>query len=106
MNKGLEEGYSPLVKIFRLAAYKRACSHCGSVTLEEKQHSVVFLHSRAASLRALRLYAAYRQGRCILPGEQIKLTLVQSVTIAANYTASGNTPFCDSESRRGAFESL
>ena len=42
----------------------------------------------------------------ILPGEQIKLTLVQSVTIAANYTASGNTPFCDSESHRGAFESL
>ena len=41
----------------------------------------------------------------ILPGEQIKLTLVQSVTIAANYTASGNTPFCDSESRRGALES-
>ena len=31
----------------------------------------------------------------ILPGEQIKLTLVQSVTIAANYTASGNTPFCN-----------
>ena len=28
----------------------------------------------------------------ILPGEQIKLTLVQSGTIAANYTASGNTP--------------
>ena len=41
----------------------------------------------------------------ILPGEQIKLTLVQSVTIAANYTASGNTPFCDSESHRGALES-
>ena len=40
----------------------------------------------------------------ILPGEQITLTLVQSVTIAANYTASGNTPFCDSESHRGALE--
>ena len=38
----------------------------------------------------------------ILPGEQIKLTLVQSVTIAANNTASGNIPFCDSESHRGA----
>ena len=25
-------------------------SRCGSVTLEGKQHSVVFLHSRAASL--------------------------------------------------------
>ena len=44
-----------MTKIFRLAAYKRAWSHCGSVTLEGKQHSVVFLHSRAASLRALRL---------------------------------------------------
>ena len=41
----------------------------------------------------------------ILPGEQIKLTLVQSGTITANYTASGNTPFCDSESHRGALES-
>ena len=51
----MKEGYSPLAKIFRLAAYKRAWSHCGSVTLEGKQHSVVFLHSRAASLRALRL---------------------------------------------------
>ena len=58
-----EEGYSPLAKIFRLEAYKQAWSHCGSVTLEGKQHSVVFLHSRAASLRALRLYAAYRQSR-------------------------------------------
>ena len=41
----------------------------------------------------------------ILPGEQIKLTLVQSGTITANYTASGNTPFCDSKSHRGALES-
>ena len=32
----------------------------------------------------------------ILPGEQIKLTLVQIGTITANNTASGNTPFCDS----------
>ena len=40
----------------------------------------------------------------ILPGEQIKLTLVQIGTITANNTASGNTPFCDSESRRGALE--
>ena len=59
----MEEGYSSLTKIFRLDAYKRAWSHCGSVTLEGKQHLVVFLHSRAASLRALRLYAAYRQSR-------------------------------------------
>ena len=41
----------------------------------------------------------------ILPGEQIQLTLVQSVTIAANYTASGNTPFCERKTRRGALES-
>ena len=47
-------GYSPKAKICTLAAYKRAWSHCGSVTLEGKQHLVVFLHSRAASLRALR----------------------------------------------------
>ena len=38
----------------------------------------------------------------ILPGEQIKLNLVQIGTITANNTASGNTQFCDSESRRGA----
>ena len=43
-----------------LAAYERARSRCDSVTLEEKQHSVVFLHSHAVSLRALR-------GVCELP---------------------------------------
>ena len=43
-----------MANILRLAAYERAWSHCGSVTLEGKQHLVVFLHSRAASLRALR----------------------------------------------------
>ena len=42
------------VNIPRFAAYKQACSRCDSVTLEEKQHSVVFLYSRAVSLRALR----------------------------------------------------
>ena len=41
----------------------------------------------------------------ILPGEQIKLTLVQIGTITANNTANGNTPFCDSASHRGALES-
>ena len=41
----------------------------------------------------------------ILPGEQIKLNLVQIGTITANNTASGNTPFRDSESHRGALES-
>ena len=52
-----------------------ARSHCGSVTLERKQHSVVFLHSRAASLRALRLYAAYRQSRYLAwRADQINLS--------------------------------
>ena len=43
-----------------LAAYEQARSRCDSVTLEEKQHSVVFLHSHDVSLRALR-------GVCELP---------------------------------------
>ena len=47
-------GFSPKVNILSLAAYERACSRCDSVTLEGKQHSVVFLYSRAVSLRALR----------------------------------------------------
>ena len=47
-------GFSPELNILTLAAYKRACSRCDSVTLEGKQHSVVFLYSRAVSLRALR----------------------------------------------------
>ena len=53
--KGKGERNFALANIFRLAAYKQAWSHCGSVTLEGKQHLVVSLHSRAASLRALRL---------------------------------------------------
>ena len=70
---GLEEGYSSLTKIFRLDAYKQAWSHCGSVTLEGKQHSVVFLHSRAASLpeeRALRSSGGVCEPPCLL-GKQI-----------------------------------
>lgn len=47
-------GISPEANIRTLAAYKQARSRCDSVTLERKQHSVVFLYSRAVSLRALR----------------------------------------------------
>ena len=47
--KNIPTGYSP-----RLAAYEQVRSHCDSVTLKGKQHSVVFLHFRAVSLRALR----------------------------------------------------
>ena len=49
--------------------------------------------------------ARHTHSEGILPSEQIKLTLVQIGTITANYTANGNTPFCDSESHRWALES-
>ena len=38
----LMAGFSAELNILTLAAYKRACSRCDSVTLEGKQHSVVF----------------------------------------------------------------
>ena len=50
----IHQGFCPLGNIPRLAAYEQARSRYGSVTLEGKQHSVVFLYSRAATLRALR----------------------------------------------------
>ena len=63
------------MNIRSLAAYEQARSHCGSVTLEGKQLLVVFYHSRAASLRALRLYAAYRQSRYLAwRADQINLS--------------------------------
>ena len=54
-----------------LAAYERARSRCDSVTLEEKQHSVVFLHSHAVSLSALR-------GVCELPHLALRASVQSS----------------------------
>ena len=51
----LHLGFWRRASIFlRLTAYERARSRWDSVTLKGKQHSVVFLHFRAVSLRALR----------------------------------------------------
>ena len=99
----LEEGYSPLTKIFRSATGEQGLT---AVRSRSRENNIQLFSYTLAPLR----YALYGSMQHtdkvgILPGEQMNLTLVQSGTITANYTASGNTPFCDSESHRGALES-
>ena len=101
---GLEEGYSPLAKIFRSAAGKRGLT---AVRSRSRENNTQLFSNTLAPLR----YALYgsmqhtaRGG--ILPSEEMIYTFRLVSVISTNNIPSGNTPFCDSESHRGAFESL
>ena len=76
---GLEEGYSPLAKIFRSATGERALRSSGGLQHTDKVG--------------------------ILPSEEIIHTIRFVSVISTNNIPSGNTPFCDSKSHRGALES-
>ena len=100
---GLEEGYSPLAKIFRSATGEQGLT---VVRSRSRENNTQLFSNTLVPLR----YALYGSMQHtdkvgILPGEQMKVAIVQSGTITANNTASGNTPFCDSVTHRGTLES-
>ena len=90
------------VNIPCFAAYKQACSRCDSVTLEEKQHSVVFLYSRAVSLRA-------QQQECSIPlavscqTSRLKYVYIESGTVM---TTLSRVAIPDSQTKFASWSSL